>query len=182
MGGSVLGEPIAHAHITLSSLPHLRESLPTFDTGGVMLNGYSRVRFPAPVRSGRVSNARDRGLSSTISTWVGRSPSMCASKSKRMNDQAGSPSCLAPVLPGRAHLTRERSRVSFRRLVSVQICRHLIAGQAAAAEGCRQFIRLSGTSVGGATQRESRVPRDGLRGKPSVRSDHELDRTRVRGR
>ena len=43
---------IAHAHMTLSTLPHLRESLLTVSNGEVMFYGYNRVRFPSPVLVG----------------------------------------------------------------------------------------------------------------------------------
>lgn len=46
------GSPIAHAHMTLSTLPHLRESLLTFASGEVMFYGYNRVRFPMVVPVG----------------------------------------------------------------------------------------------------------------------------------
>ena len=48
----VFGAPIAHAHMTLSSLPHLRESLLTAGSGELMFYGYNRVRFPSPVAVG----------------------------------------------------------------------------------------------------------------------------------
>lgn len=46
------GGPIAHAHLTLGTIPHLRESLLAFSTGEVMFYGYNRVRFPTPVPVG----------------------------------------------------------------------------------------------------------------------------------
>lgn len=46
------GSAIAHAHLTLSTIPHLRESLLSFDRGEAMFYGYNRVRFPAPVPVG----------------------------------------------------------------------------------------------------------------------------------
>src|SRR3954447_15001495 len=41
-----------HAHMTLSIIPHLRESLISFSRGECMFYGYNRVRFPAPVPVG----------------------------------------------------------------------------------------------------------------------------------
>jgi len=46
------GTTIAHAHMTLSTLPRLRESLLTFSNGEVMFYGYNRVRFPTAVPVG----------------------------------------------------------------------------------------------------------------------------------
>ena len=46
------GAPIAHAHLTLGAVPHLRESVLTFRRGEVMVYGYDKVRFPAPVPVG----------------------------------------------------------------------------------------------------------------------------------
>lgn len=46
------GTPIAHAHMTLSTLPYLRESLLTFSEGELMFYGYNRVRFPSAVPVG----------------------------------------------------------------------------------------------------------------------------------
>lgn len=48
----LFGTPIAHAHMTLASLPHLRESLLTVSSGEFMFYGYNRVRFPKPVPVG----------------------------------------------------------------------------------------------------------------------------------
>jgi acyl dehydratase len=60
------GGPIAHAHLTLSLIPHLREGLLSFASGECMFYGYNRVRFPtivpvgARVRMhGRVIQARE---------------------------------------------------------------------------------------------------------------------------
>lgn len=44
--------PIAHVHLTLSLVPHLRESLLTFASGECMFYGYDRVRFPTAVPVG----------------------------------------------------------------------------------------------------------------------------------
>ncbi len=46
------GGPIAHAHLTLSIIPHLREGLFSFASGECMFYGYNRVRFPTPVPVG----------------------------------------------------------------------------------------------------------------------------------
>ncbi|MEO5852959.1 MAG: MaoC family dehydratase, partial [Nocardioides sp.] len=51
-GRGPFGLSIAHAHLTLSTLPHLRKSVLTFTDGEVMFYGYNRVRFPAPVPVG----------------------------------------------------------------------------------------------------------------------------------
>jgi acyl dehydratase len=48
----LFGAPIAHAHMTLATFPHLRDSLFAFSSGETMLYGYNRVRFPAPVPVG----------------------------------------------------------------------------------------------------------------------------------
>ena len=46
------GGPIAHAHMTLSIIPHLRESLISFARGECMFYGYNRVRFPTTIPVG----------------------------------------------------------------------------------------------------------------------------------
>ncbi len=46
------GGAIAHAHMTLSLIPHLRESLVSFARGECMFYGYNRVRFPTAVPVG----------------------------------------------------------------------------------------------------------------------------------
>lgn len=46
------GGAIAHAHLTLGTIPHLRESLVSFARGEVMFYGYDRVRFPTAVPVG----------------------------------------------------------------------------------------------------------------------------------
>jgi acyl dehydratase len=46
------GAPIVHAHLTLSLVPHLRETLVSFAAGECMFYGYNRVRFPAAVPVG----------------------------------------------------------------------------------------------------------------------------------
>jgi acyl dehydratase len=46
------GSPIAHAHMTLAVIPHLRETLLTFASGECMFYGYNRVRFPTVVPVG----------------------------------------------------------------------------------------------------------------------------------
>jgi acyl dehydratase len=46
------GGAIAHAHMTLSIIPHLRERLLTFASGECMFYGYNRVRFPTIVPVG----------------------------------------------------------------------------------------------------------------------------------
>lgn len=46
------GAPIAHAHMTLGLVPHLRESVLAFVSGECMFYGYNRVRFPAAVPVG----------------------------------------------------------------------------------------------------------------------------------
>jgi acyl dehydratase len=46
------GGAIAHAHMTLSIIPHLRESLISFAWGECMFYGYNRVRFPTAVLVG----------------------------------------------------------------------------------------------------------------------------------
>ncbi|WP_457208581.1 MaoC family dehydratase [Nocardioides sp. P5_C9_2] len=43
---------IAHAHLTLGLIPHLRESVLGFASGECMFYGYNRVRFPATVPVG----------------------------------------------------------------------------------------------------------------------------------
>lgn len=62
------GGPVAHAHLTLSLIPHLREGLLSFASGECMVYGYNRVRFPtivpvgARVRMhGRVIHANEIG-------------------------------------------------------------------------------------------------------------------------
>ena len=47
-----LGGPIVHAHLTLSLIPHLRETLVSFGRGECMFYGYNRVRFPTAVPVG----------------------------------------------------------------------------------------------------------------------------------
>ncbi len=44
--------PIAHAHLTLGLIPHLREGLLLFARGECMSYGYNRVRFPTFVPVG----------------------------------------------------------------------------------------------------------------------------------
>ena len=46
------GTAIAHAHMTLSLIPHLRESILAFASGDFMFYGYNRVRFPTAVPVG----------------------------------------------------------------------------------------------------------------------------------
>lgn len=46
------GSAIAHAHMTLATLPHFRESLVEFASGECMFYGYDRVRFPTAVPVG----------------------------------------------------------------------------------------------------------------------------------
>ena len=46
------GGTIAHAHMTLSIVPHLRESIVAFTGGECMFYGYNRVRFPTVVPVG----------------------------------------------------------------------------------------------------------------------------------
>ena len=46
------GGAIAHAHMTLSIIPHLRESVMLFTRGECMFYGYNRVRFPTIVPVG----------------------------------------------------------------------------------------------------------------------------------
>ena len=46
------GGPIAHAHLTMSIIPHLRKGLFSFASGECMFYGYDRVRFPTPVPVG----------------------------------------------------------------------------------------------------------------------------------
>lgn len=46
------GIAIAHAHMTLSMIPHLREGLFSFASGECMFYGYNRVRFPTAVPVG----------------------------------------------------------------------------------------------------------------------------------
>ncbi|MFC7493618.1 MULTISPECIES: MaoC family dehydratase [unclassified Nocardioides] len=48
----LFGTTIAHAHMTLGALPHLRESLLSVTDGQLMFYGYNRVRFPSPVPVG----------------------------------------------------------------------------------------------------------------------------------
>lgn len=44
--------PIAQVHMTLSLIPHLRDTLVSFATGECMFYGYNRVRFPTAVPVG----------------------------------------------------------------------------------------------------------------------------------
>ena len=46
------GVAIAHAHLTLSLIPHLRQSILEFARGECMFYGYNRVRFPTVVPVG----------------------------------------------------------------------------------------------------------------------------------
>jgi len=46
------GGAIAHAHMTLSVIPRLRESILSFAGGECMFYGYNRVRFPTAVPVG----------------------------------------------------------------------------------------------------------------------------------
>ena len=46
------GGAIAHAHMTLSVIPHLRKSMMSFTRGECMFYGYNRVRFPTIVPVG----------------------------------------------------------------------------------------------------------------------------------
>jgi acyl dehydratase len=46
------GTGIAHVHMTLSMIPHLRESIFSFPGGECMFYGYNRVRFPTIVPVG----------------------------------------------------------------------------------------------------------------------------------
>ena len=48
----MFGGPIAHAHLTLGAIPHLREGLFTFARGECMFYGCNRVRFPTAVLVG----------------------------------------------------------------------------------------------------------------------------------
>ena len=54
------GIAIAHAHMTLSIIPHLREGLFSFASGECMFYGYNRVRFPTAVPVG--SQIRAHGV------------------------------------------------------------------------------------------------------------------------
>ncbi len=54
------GIAVAHAHMTLSIIPHLREGLFSFASGECMFYGYNRVRFPTAVPVG--SQIRAHGV------------------------------------------------------------------------------------------------------------------------
>ena len=75
------GIAIAHAHMTLSMIPHLREGLFSFASGECMFYGYNRVRFPTAVPVG--SQIRAHGPSIRLTRWMAasRSPSTSESKS-----------------------------------------------------------------------------------------------------
>lgn len=51
-GRGPFGCTIAHAHLTLGIIPHLREGLFSFASGECMFYGYNRVRFPTAVPVG----------------------------------------------------------------------------------------------------------------------------------
>jgi acyl dehydratase len=65
------GGPIAHGYLTLSLLPHLKESLPAVvgDARMVVNYGLDRVRFISPVRVG--SRIRARGVLSAVEPLTG---------------------------------------------------------------------------------------------------------------
>lgn len=54
--------PIAHAHLTLGMIPHLRQGLVVFARGECMFYGDDRVRFPTAVAVG----ARVRMLATVV--------------------------------------------------------------------------------------------------------------------
>lgn len=74
-----LGGAIAHAHLTLSTIPYLRMSLVGFTSGECMFYGYNRVRFPTAVPVGArirlhgtvvAVDEIDGGEELTLDIWV----------------------------------------------------------------------------------------------------------------
>jgi acyl dehydratase len=57
-GRGPFGGTIAHAHLTLALVPHLRAALLNFARGECMFYGYDRVRFPTAVPVGSRVRAR----------------------------------------------------------------------------------------------------------------------------
>ena len=51
-GRGPFGGTVAHAHMTLSLVPHFRAELISFASGECMFYGYNRARFPAAVPIG----------------------------------------------------------------------------------------------------------------------------------